>query len=130
MILTNSVTANTAGQQITATFKPAGGALTLQQAYNICGVNHFNWAQTITEPSDWLAYSGTTTAGTKEPLTHTDPVNYTYSDFSPYLPGVAATISADTGASGFSYLDENPAEWASYSPKTGGTKRSLHFSAY
>ena len=127
VILTNSVTANTAGQQITATFKPAGGALTLQQAYNICGVNHFNWSQTITEPSDWLAYSGTTTAGTKEPLTHMDPVNYTYSDFSPYLPGVAATISADTGASGFSYLDESPAEWASYSPKIGGTKDPFTF---
>ena len=120
VILTNSVTANTAGQQITATLTPAGGALTLQQAYAICGVNHFNWVQTLTFPSDWsssTSYTGSNgnwmPAGTPVPLTHVDPVNYTYSDFSPYLPGVAATISADTGASGFSYLDESPPEWQS-----------------
>jgi hypothetical protein len=38
-----------------AVFRPAGGALMLQQAATIIGVNHFNWIQTITGvPSNWL----------------------------------------------------------------------------
>jgi hypothetical protein len=52
-----SVEATLAGPDIVATFRPAGGALTLRQAATIFGVDHFNWIQKIIEiPEDWTWY--------------------------------------------------------------------------
>jgi hypothetical protein len=49
-----SVEALESGPRIDATFRPAGGALTLAQAATIVGVDHFNWVQTITAvPNHW-----------------------------------------------------------------------------
>jgi hypothetical protein len=61
-ILSDSVQALPLGAVMTAAFRPAGGALTLQQAAAILGLDpehggHFNWIQTITAvPSDWTVY--------------------------------------------------------------------------
>src|SRR5262249_3595742 len=48
-----SVEALAAGAAIYASFRPAGGALTLKQAATIAGVDHFNWYQQVTVPTNW-----------------------------------------------------------------------------
>jgi hypothetical protein len=55
-VLQNSVSRTTDGSVITATFTPNGGSIAL--AANLCGVDHFNWQQTINylpNPNTWLA---------------------------------------------------------------------------
>ena len=43
--------------EIDATFRPAGGALSLAQAAALLRVNHFNWVQTIVlKPENWTIY--------------------------------------------------------------------------
>jgi hypothetical protein len=43
--------------EIDATFRPAGGALSLAQAAKLLGVDHFNWLQTITQkPAQWAIW--------------------------------------------------------------------------
>jgi hypothetical protein len=45
--------------RLIATFEPADGALTLAQAAIICGVDHFNWVQTVTPvtpQSGWIPF--------------------------------------------------------------------------
>jgi hypothetical protein len=41
--------------EMDATFRPAGGALTLDQARVLLGVTAFNWVQTVSFPRDWTA---------------------------------------------------------------------------
>ena len=56
MVLRNSVTRTTNGSEIWATFAPTGGSIAA--AANLCGVDHFNWQQTINylpNPNTWLA---------------------------------------------------------------------------
>ncbi|MCP6756568.1 hypothetical protein NL533_33585, partial [Klebsiella pneumoniae] len=51
---TNAVTyARDGDDGVTATFKPGGGAFTLSEAETRFGVDHFNWVQWVTVPSNW-----------------------------------------------------------------------------
>ncbi|MCX6632697.1 MAG: hypothetical protein NTW28_34275, partial [Candidatus Solibacter sp.] len=53
-VLFGSVTAQATGAEIWATFRPNGGSLAL--AASLCGVDHFNWQQTINylpAPNTW-----------------------------------------------------------------------------
>jgi hypothetical protein len=55
-VLTGSVSRDTNGSEITATFTPNGGSIAL--AANLCGVHHFSWQQFMTflsNPNTWLA---------------------------------------------------------------------------
>ncbi len=63
-VLDNSITVTTgADDTITAVFMPAGGLLNMAQAAAICGVDHFNWAQTYVLPSDFIPYQGDDPSG-------------------------------------------------------------------
>jgi hypothetical protein len=42
-----AVTVSFSGPKVSATFAPASGALSLEDAANILDVNHFNWVQEI-----------------------------------------------------------------------------------
>jgi hypothetical protein len=59
------------GSHIYAHFTPVGGALNLQQAAAILGVNHFNWQQTFTGPGTWqvLEEVGAETGPEQSPYT-------------------------------------------------------------
>ena len=123
-IVKTQVTASITVSTMTATMTPAGGALNLQQAYAICGVNHFNWIQLVTEPSDWsdskdesFDSNGNPIPDPKTllPLTQVDPTPYAYYEFSPYpktagVPWPSVTsIAAFFGHNGF-YWGEDPGD--------------------
>ncbi len=104
---------------IDAYFRPAGGALTITDAQAICGVDHFNWVQQRTAPSDWKVYKflgfqgHDPILGDTLPLTGPDPETFLIAYSSPfltsksYLNGIPfATGNAGDG-SGY-YFDENP----------------------
>jgi hypothetical protein len=60
---------------IGASFRPAGGALTIAQATLIFGVDHFNWDQQVTQvPGDWRVFNDSTSA--RELPMFPDHVNY------------------------------------------------------
>jgi hypothetical protein len=68
-------TNDTNAAEIDATFRPAGGALTLDQAEPILGVTGFNWVQTISFPQKWtplefdVPYANITIRPTPDPAT-------------------------------------------------------------
>jgi hypothetical protein len=68
-----SITATGQGtQSIVIRFRPAGGALMLTQAYQICGVDHFNWLQVLVPPPGtptWTYYVAPSPAATQSQLT-------------------------------------------------------------
>jgi uncharacterized repeat protein (TIGR01451 family) len=62
-ILRGSVQVQVNGASITATFHPTVYVTSLAQAAQICGVNHFNWEQVITDiPDDWTWFTYQNTA--------------------------------------------------------------------
>jgi hypothetical protein len=109
--------------EIIAVFQPAGGALTLAQAAQTCGVDHFNWLQVIKDPPSWVREIGpaklTSTSQLKlltgpayDPIVPLGTLNTYYVIVPGFYSGpVPITLDSTVPDPYPPYLNEIPAEW-------------------
>ncbi|MBN2295624.1 MAG: tandem-95 repeat protein [Pirellulales bacterium] len=122
-ILKDSVEATGKGTPaIEALFTPAQGALTIDQAATICGVDHFNWLQVLKPPTGWTFRVGPTPSDPAAQPPLYDPIEnpalFYYIDVpNVYSQPLLVNIEHDAY---LPYLDEQPAEWAQSDGLCGG----------